>query len=144
MSFEDFYSFAGDEGAPDPPNQLLALAAEHDTGNDFDPSTALVEWSAWPTHDRSRSLRGGPPRVGPRRGGALPGRPRGALPRSRGGPLRSREPRSERSPLGPAERSRSSLSRSARPTTRRPRIIDPLTRWMTPAASASAISTSAW
>src|SRR5437868_7701157 len=144
MGLEDLYPLAGDDGAPHASNQLLTLAAEHHAGNDLDPSTTLMEWPARPTHDRSRSLRGGPPRVGPRRGGAAPGRPRGGPLRSRGGPLRSREPCSERSPLGAAERSRSSLSRSARTTTLRPRIIDPLRRWITLTASDSATSTSAW
>src|SRR5437773_9991905 len=87
VRFENLDSLSSDDGASDAPIQLLALAAEHHAGNDFDPPTSLVEWSARPTHDRSRSLRGGapPPRPGrsdpPRR---IPsGRPRGGPPRAR-------------------------------------------------------------
>src|SRR6267143_2609390 len=140
VGLEHLHPFPRDNRPPYAANELLALAAEHDAGNHFDPSTGLVEWSARSAHDRSRSLRGGPPRLdlsgGPPRRGA-PGRPLGGAPRSR-------DPRSGRSLLAPADRSLSSLSRSPRTTTRRPRIIAPLTLAMTPAASASATSTRAW
>src|ERR1700694_4820159 len=145
MGLEHLHPFPRYDRASHAANELFALAAEHHTGNDFDPSTGLVEWSARSAHDRSRSLRGGPPRLdlsgGPPRRGA-PGRPPGGAPRYRG-PRSRGAPRSGRSLLGLAERSLSSLSRSPRTTTRRPRIIAPLTRAITPAASASAISTRA-
>jgi hypothetical protein len=32
----------GDQGATDPPDELLALPAEHHSGHDFDPSDTLV------------------------------------------------------------------------------------------------------
>ena len=35
---EDLHLLAGDLGAAQPPNQLLALAAEHAAGDDFDPA----------------------------------------------------------------------------------------------------------
>src|SRR5439155_17704193 len=73
-----------DDGAPDAADKLLALAAKHYPGNDFNPSTTLVEWSARPAHGRPRSLRGEPPAP---RGGLSGGPPRpGGRPRSPRGP----------------------------------------------------------
>src|SRR5439155_21977643 len=79
VRLEDLHLFPGDDRPPHSTDELLALSAEHHARNDLDPSTTLVEGSTRPTHERSRSLRGGPPRAGrsdgPRRG--APGCPRG-------------------------------------------------------------------
>jgi hypothetical protein len=50
VRLEDLDALARDDRAAYATYELLALAAKHHAGNDFDPSTALVEGSARPAH----------------------------------------------------------------------------------------------
>jgi hypothetical protein len=40
---EHLHALAGDDRAPDPPHELLALAAEHHAGDDLDPAAGDLE-----------------------------------------------------------------------------------------------------
>src|SRR6185369_3254943 len=58
VRFEDLNLLPGDDRATNAPNQLFALAAEHDATDDLDPATGAGGEIAVRDHSRSRRLDG--------------------------------------------------------------------------------------
>src|SRR5687768_11863769 len=60
MRLKDLHLLAGDDGAPDTADQFLRFAAEHDSGDDFDPTWAGGLLEHGPTRYTPGGGRGSP------------------------------------------------------------------------------------